>query len=450
MAASTSRFKDIRLPAVGAYWLHRARVPTSLLEAPPAGAPVDREGSPLVDLLIEGGRIAAIRAASGAADASRAEVPIVDLGGRQVWPRLIDMHVHLDKAFVIPRSMPDGSWTQGRVGTVKDRVNWTYSDLRRRMTFSLRCAYAHGVGALRTHLDSYEDMGETSWNVFRELRDEWAGRVSLQAVSLVSIDTYHSDYGARLADRVAKYGGVLGAATRAYSSDHVGTLANMDELLDLLLRLAAERNLDVDLHVDESADLTAYSLPRVASAALRNRFKGTVVCGHCVNLSLQPEAVMRETIKVCADSGIGVVTLPTPMMYLQDRAPGRTPRWRGVTALHELRAAGVPVAVGGDNVRDMWYAYGDYDILDTFQQAVRILQLDHPLLPDVVGPIPARLIREKSVGLVKVGVPAGLILFNARTVDELMCRPQADRIVLNRGAKVDDELPDYAELESVD
>jgi cytosine/creatinine deaminase len=437
------RFKDIRIPETGAYWLQRARVPRLLLDASLAGASTDREGSPLVDVRIDGGRIAAIQATGAALDGA----PAVDLGECQVWPRLIDMHVHLDKCFVIPRSMPDGTWTCGRVNTVKDRAYWTYDDLRRRMTFALRCAYAHGVGAIRTHLDSYEDMRGTGWDVFRDLRAEWAGRVSIQAVSLVAIDTFRTEYGARLSDLVAKYGGVLGAATRGTSSDHVGTLSDMDALLDTLLRLAAERGLDVDLHVDESPDLTAYSLPRIAAAAIRNRFKGKIVCGHCVNLSLQPEKVLRETVALCADSQIGIVTLPACMMYLQDRSLMRAPRWRGVTAFQELRVAGVPVAVGGDNVRDMWYPYGDFDIVDTFQQAVRILQLDHPFLPDVVGSIPAELIREKEVGTVKVGAPAGFILFNARTVDELMCRPQSDRVVVNAGKVVNDELPDYSELE---
>ena len=51
-------------------------------------------------------------------------------------------------------------------------------------------------------------------------------------------------------------------------------------------------------------------------------------------------------------------------MYLQDRIPGRTPRWRGVTLVHELRAAGVPVSVASDNTRDPFYAYGDMDMVE--------------------------------------------------------------------------------------
>jgi cytosine deaminase len=38
-------------------------------------------------------------------------------------------------------------------------------------------------------------------------------------------------------------------------------------------------------------------------------------------------------------------------MYLQERTPGRTPRWRGVTLLHELKDAGIEVSIASDNCR---------------------------------------------------------------------------------------------------
>ncbi len=65
-------------------------------------------------------------------------------------------------------------------------------------------------------------------------------------------------------------------------------------------------------------------------------------------------------------------------MFLQDRQAGRTPRWRGVTALHELSDAGVNVMIASDNVRDPFYAYGDLDMLEVWREAVRILHLDYP------------------------------------------------------------------------
>jgi cytosine/creatinine deaminase len=438
----------LAIPLERCYWLRRARVPACFLVAPVAAAPPDTDGALLLDLLIEDGRIAQIAAAAAT---PAAEVPVVDVAGRQVWPALVDMHTHLDKCQVIPRTNPDGTFTGGRVGTVQDRSFWSYDDLYRRMSFGLRCAYVHGVSAIRTHLDSHEGLAQRSWAVFRDVRKEWAGRIDLQAVALVPMDAFRSDYGVRLADLVAQSGGILGGVTRAAGKDHVGVLADTDALLDTILTLASERGLDVDLHVDESDDLEAFSLPRVAAAVLRNRFPNRVVCDHCVNLALQPEDVAGRTLALCAEAGLSIVTLPTPMVYLQDRAAGRTPRWRGVTLLHELRNARIPVAIAGDNCRDTWYAYGDHDMVDTFQQAVRIFQLDHPLIgaPALVGPAPADMIRAQSHGRIAVGNPARLILFAARTLNELLSRPQADRIVLNGGHPVRDRLPDYDELDDL-
>jgi cytosine deaminase len=50
-------------------------------------------------------------------------------------------------------------------------------------------------------------------------------------------------------------------------------------------------------------------------------------------------------------------------------------------------------------------------------------------------------------GVLQPGEPADLILFNARSLNELMCRPQHDRIVVRNGRALAREVPDYAELE---
>jgi hypothetical protein len=51
--------------------------------------------------------------------------------------------------------------------------------------------------------------------------------------------------------------------TRAVGGVHGRLLDDIDPLLDTLLRLASERGLDVDLHVDESGDPAATALAHV-------------------------------------------------------------------------------------------------------------------------------------------------------------------------------------------
>ena len=431
----------------GTATLRRARVPSPFLERVPDGTAVDRDGAALVDLAIAGGRVAAVRAAAEGGSAPGE----VDLAGRHLWPTLVDMHAHLDKGHIVDRAPNLPGDFRGAIDATKaDReAHWRRPDLRRRMDFALRCAEAHGVAAIRTHLDSYEGQAPDSWAVFGEMRDAYARRVALQAVALVALDVYRTPFGADLADLVAASGGLMGGVTRATAGLHEEELADLTDLLDRLFGLARERDLDVDLHVDESGDPTAAALPAVARAAIRHGYEGRVTCGHCCSLALQDERSFREQATLLRDAGITVVSLPTVNMYLQDRAPGRTPRWRGVAPLEELRAAGVRVAVAGDNCRDPFHAYGDGDMLDTWRQAVRIAHLDHPFggAARLCGPAPAAVMGLEHAGRIAVGGPADLIALEAWSMDQVMARPQADRTVLRGGRRLDARVPGYAELE---
>jgi cytosine/creatinine deaminase len=135
-------------------------------------------------------------------------------------------------------------------------------------------------------------------------------------------------------------------------------------------------------------------------------------------------------------------------MYLQDRKEKRTPRWRGVTVVQEMLRRGIRVAAAGDNCRDSFHAYGDHDVLDTYRQAVRILHLDHPLTgsPALVGTTPATIGGFAGHGRMTISTPARLIVFNARTINEIISRPQSDRAIILNGETIAARAPDYSEL----
>ena len=426
--------------------LRRARVPLPFLADPPGEAATDRDGAALVDVTLEGGRITAIAAAAAPAPGD------VDLAGRHLWPTLVDVHTHLDKGHIVDRAPnPRGDFLGARDAVMADReAHWRRPDLRRRMAFGLRCAEAHGVSAIRTHLDSPDGQAPDTWAVFAEMRDAFAGRVALQGVALVGLDVYGTPYASELADLVARHGGLIGGVTRAAAGLHEDGLPDLEALLDRLFVLARERDLDVDLHVDESGDPAGATLPAIARAAMRHGYEGRVTCGHCCSLALQDDAALRQHIALVRDAGLSIVTLPTVNMYLQDRVPGRTPRWRGVTPVRELRAAGVRVAVAGDNCRDPFHAYGDHDMLDTWRQAVRILHLDHPFgdATALCGPVPAAIMGPGHGGTLAVGGPADAIVLDACSLDQVMARPQSDRLVIRDGRPLARALPRYEELDA--
>ncbi|MGE0255448.1 MAG: cytosine deaminase [Alphaproteobacteria bacterium] len=432
----------LAVPSAGAYWLTDARVPAVLVDGAPAGSTADREGLLHLDLRIEAGRVAALLPAGTAP----AGAPHADLDGGQVWPGFVDIHTHIDKGHIWPRrENPDGTFLGARDAVMADRrESWSAEDVERRMDFSLRCAWAHGTRALRTHIDSIPPQHATSWPVLARIRDAWAGRIDIQATSLIHLPLFaDADKAAELADTVAAHGGVFGAV--AYIED------DAPALLDRVFALAAERGLDIDFHVDEGLDLGARSLKMIAEAALRAKFKGTVLCGHCCSLSIQDDDFIEATLDRVAEANLAVVSLPMCNMYLQDRVPGRTPRRRGVTLLHEMAARGIRVSVASDNTRDPFYAYGDLDPLEVFREAARIAHLDRPFgdWPAVVARTPADVMGLAGTGRIAIGGLADLVLFRARGWTELLSRPQTDRVVLRAGRAQEATPPDYRELDDL-
>lgn len=429
------------------YWLRNVRISAFSRQHSAFGS-VDRDGLVDADIRIESGTIAAIERPGE----ERSEAQF-DLAGGQVWPAFVDLHTHLDKNHIWPRVQnPDGTIDSARAYTAADRVaNWSAADVEPRFEFGLRCAYAHGTAAIRSHLDCFElRQAQISFGVFRKLRDSWSGRLDVQAASLTTLDAYLGDAGAELADLVAQSGGLLGGITRM-APPHENTSASVDAGLDRLFQLAIERGLNIDLHVDESGDPAANTLAQVARAIMRHRYKGQVVCGHCCSLSVQSDDVVARTIDLCRGAGLTVVSLPMVNQFLQGRIADQTPRWRGITLLKELRAGGVAVAIGSDNCRDPYFAFGDLDLLEVFTQAVRIGHLDvgYPRWPEAVTTTPAQAMGLARRGKVEPGAKADLVLFRGRNFSELFARQQADRVVLRGGRPIDTTLPDYRELDAL-
>lgn len=421
--------------------LRNCRAPVCALEG--AALAGDRDGFALVDILVAHGRIASLMPA-GVAHID-ADAPFLDLAGAILLPCFADIHVHLDKGQIWRRQPnPDGSFAGALQAVATDRAaHWSAADVMARIEFGLACAYAHGTTAMRTHIDSLGPQIAISWPVVAQLREKWADKVALQATPLFGVPFALDD--AHMAE--------LEAALERFGSNILGAVTYMvPELqpgLDRLFKLAMAKGYDLDFHVDETKDPAAHSLRLIAQTALRLGFKGRILAGHCCSLAMQPDDEARRTIDLVAQAGVSVVSLPMCNLYLQDRRAGGTPRWRGVTLLHELKAAGVEAMIASDNTRDPFYAYGDLDMLEVLGEGVRIAHLDHSRGDwlRAVCATPAAHMGMPGHGGIALGGPADFIVTCARSHTELLARPHSDRTVVRAGRAIDAAPPAYGALD---
>ena len=425
------------------YWLTNAHIPSCLIGLNNQ-IESTREGLSHVDLMISQGKIERVTKANRTNnDLPSKDIPSLNLEQQIVLPCPIDAHTHLDKGHIWERSPNvNGTFDMALSRAIADSEQyWQPEDIYRRMEFGLKCSYAHGTQAVRTHIDSRGEQA-ISFEVFQSLRSAWQDRIELQAVALVSLDYYQTAAGVALADKVARIDGVLGG---------VGWQnPDLENQLDTVFTLAKERNLDLDFHADENGDPNSICLQKIAEAAIRHDFTNQITCGHCCSLAVQSPEIVNRTISLVKQSKIAVISLPMCNLYLQDREAGTTPLWRGVTRVHELQQQGVPVAFASDNCRDPFFGFGDHDVLEVLEQAVRIAHLDTPYANwiESVTTVPAQIMG-LDVGNITPGKTADLIIFSARYFSELLARSQHDRIVIRQGKQISTELPSYKELDDL-
>lgn len=429
-------------------FVRRARVPSAVLPRSLVPSATDAlEPAVLCDLTIEGGRISAVARSSDLFPPIIASAHEFDAAGALVFPAFADAHVHLDKTHTWHRAPNrSGTFSEALTTLAHDKENWTGADLHRRAGFALRTAWAHGTRAIRSHIDTGFPQAERSHVAMAELRAQWHGRIAIQTVPLCGGDLYATSAGENIADLALRYGA---SALGGFLQMSPGLPAQLDRLL----AIARDRGVGIDLHVDENGNPAAECLRHVAEAVIRSQFTLPVVCGHCCSLAVQEPARARSTIELLREARIGIISLPLCNLYLQDRRSAaaafpRTPLWRGLTLIHDLLDAGIPVACASDNVRDAFFAFGDYDLLEVYTQSVRLAHLDARLAESVsvVTRAAFDLMGLPDHGRIAPGAPAQLVVFAAHRFSELLSRPNAPRRCIDGEEIHTPPVPDFAEL----
>jgi cytosine deaminase len=108
----------------------------------------------------------------------------------------------------------------------------------------------------------------------------------------------------------------------------------------------------------------------------------------------------------------------------------------------------VPVACASDNVRDAFYAFGDYDASEVLIQSLRLAHLDSRLGESVlvVTKTAADIIGLADRGRIAEEAPAQLVVFPARSFSEFLSRPGSRRRLVDGEHLRDARPPGYEEL----
>jgi len=393
------------------------RVPRALLDPALTDLPAaDGEGLVTVSLTQRQGRLIAIRPAQAGASAPLAITPPVE------------PHAHLDKAFTAAAfPNPEGSFSGAFSANSREHHSRSAEVVLERGERALQLAWRHGLRAVRSHVDSLGPAAAASWEALETLRHRWRGRMELQLVALVPIHHWLTPEGEVQARRVAAAGGVLGGVVgppfAASGSD--------GRALARLLQLAGRWSCPVDLHIDESSEQPGRGLRLLLAELRRHAPEGPLVCSHASSMALLPHVACCRLAETLAEAGVGVVALPTTKLWLLGKRAARTPLLRIQAPLQQLQAAGVTVAIGGDNVQDPWYPGGAFDPVELLRLSV-LLSHNQPWRRLGLAPFTSaasRLLALPWDGVLRLGGPADLLVLGVSSWAELLTRAPQRRVL---------------------
>ena len=292
----------------------------------------------LRDLAVRAGRIADLNALDD-------ETDIIDLNGLLVLPAFVEGHIHLDKSFVRDAwRLHQAAGTLAERLAIEKRLLASARPVAERADALLAQAHQSGTIAKRNHVDIDASLGLTHLHAVMSACDPWKGRIDVEIVAFPQAGILASPDTADLLDDAVREGaGVVGGLDpSAFDGD-------AEAHLDVVFGIAERHGVKIDIHLHEPGRQGIEQLRRIASRTSAATMHENVVVSHAYALEDVDQNEAVHAADLLADAGVAITT----------NAPGD----RAFPPIGLLRAAGVRVFAGNDNIRDAWWPYGDADML---------------------------------------------------------------------------------------
>jgi len=299
----------------------------------------------LVDIGIADGKIAIV--GEGAAPALSNSAPALDIGGDLVLPGLVDGHMHLDKTLLgLPwMDHAAGPTRMSRIETDKTIMPHLPLSTEERAGNLIRDCVAHGTSHLRTHVDIDLEGGLAKLEGVLAARERYRDRATMQIVAFPQSGVMRCPGVLDLLDAAVRSGADLVGGIDPLEIDR-----DPKGQLDGIFAIAARHGVGLDIHLHEPGEMGLFNVEEICARTRALGLAGMVTISHGFCLGGVSERRAAAAAKRMAEAGVALVT---------HGAGGLT-----MPPIEMLRAAGVLVFAGNDDIRDTWSPYGTGDLLE--------------------------------------------------------------------------------------
>lgn len=380
----------------------------------------------VVDLAIEGGRMAAIGEA-GSLDGDR----VLAAEGRLVTESAVNGHMHLDKVHSLDRVGDDalGAYTGAGMGSAMTAIelarqvkaqydrSWITPNVRRALVEAVR----HGTLHVQAFVDVDTAGGLEGLHGVLAALEQFDGILDVQVVAFPQDGVLRDPGAAELCEEALRLGAhAVGGIPWIEHSDR-----DAQRHVDWACELAARTGRRVAMLVDDAGDPALRTTEMLALAMLDHGLEGRGVACHARAVGGYERPSQLRLAGLAQRAGLGFVSDP-------QTGPLHLP----VDLFDEL---GLPVAFGQDDIEDAYYPFGRHSMWEIAFLAAhslgwlsaarqdRLLDLVTTRAADVLGIDDHRLAE---------GARADLVVHQHERVVDVLRDHAAPRWVVSRGRVV--------------
>lgn len=298
----------------------------------------------------------------------------------------VNAHAHIDRAYIL--NADNFAQTSEDLATKwqlpdEFKAKAAVDDIYENMARVVESMLGQGVQALGSFIDVDPIIEDKAIQAAKRLRDKYKDQIEIKFINQVVKGVLEPearhwfDIGAEFVDII----GGLPEKDAEHEAEH----------LDVLFETAKKNGgKPLHVHIDQYNSPDQRDTELLVAKTVEHGYEGKVAAVHCISVGAQPRQYRQELYRKMKAAGISVVVCPCGWIdnswVASQPEDVIGPIHNAIAPVKEMVAAGLNVALGTDNIRDIYKPFNDGDMwteLRFLLEACHLYDLD--VLADVAS-----------------------------------------------------------------
>jgi len=268
----------------------------------------------------------------------------------------VNSHSHLDRAFTItPETLALADATLQEKWEIVDEIKHSSSvtQIYDRMCLAVEKQISQGVKVIGSFIDVDEVITDKAIQAATKVREKYKGDVELVFINQ-ALKGVLEPKAAEWFYQAVEFVDIIGGLPKK-------DLGREEEHLDVLFGIAKKLEKMVHVHVDQFNDANEKETEQLINKTKEWGMAGRVVAIHSVSLAAHPKFYREHIYKAAKEQEMMFITCPTAWIDSR-RTEVMSVTHNSIVPVEELCKENIIVALGTDNIADVYKPFTDGDI----------------------------------------------------------------------------------------